>query len=115
MIKVLRISKSNANEADDMEKLTREAENISIQHMSRIFIPLIIGFVLQALIYQKYSSWYSWLISSLTSMVHTIGFIFMMPQLYINYKLKSVSFMPWKVLVYRFINTFIDGKMDMLI
>ena len=32
----------------------------------------------------------------------------MTPQLYINYKLKSVDHLNWKGLIYRFINTIID-------
>lgn len=32
----------------------------------------------------------------------------MTPQLYINYKLKSVDHLPWKTLIYRFIATIID-------
>jgi hypothetical protein len=36
------------------------------------------------------------------------GFVMMTPQLYINYKLKSVDHLPWKTLIYRFIYTIID-------
>lgn len=32
----------------------------------------------------------------------------MTPQLFINYKLKSVAHLPWKVFVYKALNTFID-------
>ena len=32
----------------------------------------------------------------------------MTPQLFINYKLKSVANLPWKALIYRFLNTIID-------
>lgn len=32
----------------------------------------------------------------------------MTPQLYINYKLKSVAHMPWRSMVYKSLNTFID-------
>jgi hypothetical protein len=32
----------------------------------------------------------------------------MTPQLFINYKLKSVAHMPWKAMVYKSLNTFID-------
>ena len=32
----------------------------------------------------------------------------MTPQLFINYKLKSVAHMPWKAMVYKALNTFID-------
>ena len=32
----------------------------------------------------------------------------MTPQLFLNYKLKSVAHLPWRVLGYKFVNTFID-------
>ena len=36
------------------------------------------------------------------------GFILMTPQLYLNYKLKSVDHMNWRGMIYRFITTIID-------
>ena len=36
------------------------------------------------------------------------GFIAMTPQLYINYRLKSVAHLPWKAFMYKAFNTFID-------
>ena len=39
---------------------------------------------------------------------HLKGFINMIPQVYINYKLKSVEHLVWKNLTYRFLNTIID-------
>jgi hypothetical protein len=36
------------------------------------------------------------------------GFIMMTPQLFINYKLKSVAHLPWRAMVYKALNTFID-------
>ena len=44
----------------------------------------------------------------------------MCPQLFINYKLKSVAHMPWRQMTYKFLNTIIDDlfafviKMPML-
>jgi len=44
----------------------------------------------------------------------------MTPQLFINYKLKSVAHLPWRMLTYKALNTFIDDlfafviKMPML-
>ena len=32
----------------------------------------------------------------------------MTPQLFINYKLKSVAHLPWRMMSYKFLNTFID-------
>ena len=36
------------------------------------------------------------------------GFILMTPQLFINYRLKSVAHLPWRVFGYKAMNTFID-------
>lgn len=39
----------------------------------------------------------------------------MTPQLFINYKMKSVAHMPWKVMVYKALNTFIDDLFAFII
>jgi hypothetical protein len=44
-------------------------------------------------------SFYSWALGSLVGFVYAFGFVMMTPQLYINYKLKSVAHMPWKAMV----------------
>ncbi|CAM9395670.1 unnamed protein product, partial [Phaeothamnion confervicola] len=40
--------------------------------------------------------------------MYAAGFAMMTPQLWINYKLRSVAHMPWRFMCYRFLNTFID-------
>ena len=40
--------------------------------------------------------------------VYAFGFILMTPQLFINYKLKSVAHLPWRAMVYKTLSTFID-------
>lgn len=37
-----------------------------------------------------------------------LGFIMMTPQLFINYKMKSVAHLPWRMMTYKALNTFID-------
>jgi hypothetical protein len=39
----------------------------------------------------------------------------MTPQLYINYSLKSVAHLPWNMLMYRALNTFIDDVFAFII
>ena len=39
----------------------------------------------------------------------------MLPQLFINYKLKSVAHLPWKAFMYKAFNTFIDDVFAFLI
>lgn len=58
--------------------------------------------------YSKYKSWYSWVLSSLVGFIYVFGFVMMTPQLFINYKLKSVAHLPWRAMIYKSINTFID-------
>lgn len=53
-------------------------------------------------------SWYSWTIHSLVNAVYAFGFLFMLPQLFVNYRLKSVAALPWRSFMYKAFNTFID-------
>ena len=46
---------------------------------------------------------------------HCAGFITMTPQLFINYKLKSVAHLPWRMLTYKALNTFIDDMFAFVI
>lgn len=90
------------------ESPTAEHDRVAVAHLSYILYPLIIGQAAYTLVYGVHKSWYSWVISSLTSFVYAFGFIMMTPQLYINYKLKSVAHLPWRAMVYKSLNTFID-------
>uniref|UniRef100_A0A674PM05 CLPTM1 regulator of GABA type A receptor forward trafficking n=1 Tax=Takifugu rubripes TaxID=31033 RepID=A0A674PM05_TAKRU len=60
------------------------------------------------LLYVEHKGWYSWVLSMLYGFLLTFGFITMTPQLFINYKLKSVAHLPWRMLTYKALNTFID-------
>jgi hypothetical protein len=44
-----------------------------------------------------------------------VGFIMQTPQLFINYKLKSVAAMPWRMMTYRCLNTIIDDLFAFII
>jgi hypothetical protein len=77
--------------------------------------PLVAGWALYALVHYPHVSWYSWLISSLADAVYFCGFIGMTPQLFINYKLKSVAHMPWRVMAYKAFNTFIDDVFAVMV
>ena len=76
--------------------------------MVTITIPLLIGAALRSLLYDTHASWVDWLLGVAVGAVYTFGFALMTPQLWINYRLKSVAHLPWSVLGYRFINTIID-------
>lgn len=93
-----------------LAQVTMEADHYATRSLSLLLFPLIFASILYSLFYDKHASWYSWILSSLTSCVYTFGFITMCPQLYINHRLQSVSHLPWQYLIYKFLNTFVDGK-----
>ena len=73
-----------------------------------IVAPLVTGYAFYSLNVHKHKGWYSWVISSLVGFIYAFGFVMMTPQLFINYKLKSVAHMPWRAMVYKSLGTFID-------
>ena len=97
------------------EKETTGYDRIARTYLGLFLYPLIAGSALYALHFYVYASWWSWLISNLANAVYTFGFIALCPQLYINYRLKSVAHMPWKVFVYKLFNTFVDDVFAFLI
>ena len=42
--------------------------------------PCVLGYAIYALIYEKHTSWYSFILNSLVGAVYTFGFILMCPQ-----------------------------------
>lgn len=80
---------------------TREYDSIAMAHLLMILYPLVLGYAIFSLFYETHRSWYSWILSSLVSFIYMFGFAAMTPQLYINYRLKSVAHMPWKAMGYK--------------
>jgi hypothetical protein len=87
---------------------TREYDEQAMGYLTWLLIPLVVGYSIYALRYQTHKSWYSWVVASLTGTVYTFGFVTMTPQLFINYKLKSVAHLPWRTFMYKALNTFVD-------
>lgn len=120
VIEVWKIKKAMVISRDENNKLvfasvesysdspTAEHDRVAVAHLSYVLYPLIVGNACYSLTYGVHKGWYSWVLSSLTSFVYAFGFIMMTPQLYINYKLKSVAHLPWRAMVYKSLNTFID-------
>lgn len=55
------------------------------------------------------------MINSFVNGVYAFGFLFMLPQLFVNYKMKSVAHLPWKAFTYKAFNTFIDDVFAFII
>ncbi|XP_060567772.1 lipid scramblase CLPTM1L-like [Ruditapes philippinarum] len=102
------IPKLSFGSSSDKELETAEFDSQAMKYLSYILYPLCLGGAGYSLMYVEHKSWYSWCIQSLVNGVYAFGFLFMLPQLFVNYKLKSVAHLPWRAFMYKAFNTFID-------
>ncbi|KAL9191256.1 hypothetical protein ACHAXT_000962 [Thalassiosira profunda] len=114
----LRAATSSDKPADekDLAALTEEMDQLATRLLGKYFLlPLVVCYAVYSLVREPHSGWYSWFITTASSFVYAVGFVLMTPQLFLNYKLKSVAHLPWRVLGYRFVNTFIDDLFAFII
>lgn len=94
--------------ANQEEAETEQYDSLSMKYLSYVLYPLCVGGAIYSLFYTSHRSWYSWGLQSMVNGVYAFGFLFMLPQLFVNYKLKSVAHLPWRAFMYKAFNTFID-------
>jgi hypothetical protein len=100
---------------DASVRATEKHDVVATTHLLYVIAPLAVGYAAYSYYFMLHKSYYSWVISSLVGFVYAFGFILMTPQIYINYRLKSVAHMPWKAMVYKSLNTFIDDLFAFII
>jgi len=102
-------------EDSKVEASTAELDGVAMRYLSWVLYPLCLGGAVYSLIYTPHKSWYSWTIQTTVNGVYAFGFLFMLPQLFLNYKLKSVAHLPWRAFMYKAFNTFIDDLFAFII
>ena len=80
-VKAMRIRKQEAG--SETEEYDREI----MGKLSLVLAPLCIGGAVYSLFYVPHKSWYGWVLQSAVNGVYGFGFLFMLPQLFINYKM----------------------------
>ena len=106
---------AKAQAANDLHTLTIDADRLATKKLGTALLPMVVLYTLYSLLKEEHTGWYSWLITSASSAVYALGFVLMTPQLFLNYKMKSVAHLPWRVLVYKSLNTFIDDLFSFII
>lgn len=91
-----------------VESSTKEYDMMAYKYLSWAIFPLFVCYAIYSLLYNEHKGWYSFTLNMTYGFLLAFGFIMMTPQLFINYKLKSVAHLPWRMLSYKFLNTFID-------
>merc|ERR1712029_691017 len=87
---------------------TKEFDRMAFRYLGMALFPLAFCYCIYSVIYNEHKGWYSFILGSIYGFLLTFGFIMMTPQLFINYKLKSVAHLPWRMMTYKALNTFID-------
>ena len=106
---------ASAAAAARLEAATERFDEIATRTLGIGLAPLVGGWAVYALVHYPHTTWYSWVISSLADSVYLFGFISMTPQLFINYQLKSVAHLPWRVMLYKAFNTFVDDVFSVMV
>ncbi|KAK3814201.1 MAG: cleft lip and palate transmembrane protein 1 [Benniella sp.] len=110
-----RLHFNTAEPMTDLESKTKEYDEEAFKYLTWAAFPLLGAYAVYSLLYQEHKSWYSFVVGTLVGFVYTFGFIKMTPQLFINYKLKSVAHMPFRTMMYKSLNTFIDDLFSFII
>uniref|UniRef100_A0A0R3RZJ6 Lipid scramblase CLPTM1L n=1 Tax=Elaeophora elaphi TaxID=1147741 RepID=A0A0R3RZJ6_9BILA len=94
---------------------TESFDSEAMKYLTFLLIPLCIGGAIYSLAYIPHKSWYSWIVQCMANGVYAFGFLFMLPQLFVNYRMKSVAHLPWRTFMYKAFNTFIDDVFAFII
>lgn len=97
-------------ETTELYKKREEIDSQAVWYMNYLLVPLMAIYLGYSLYSKNFiiKSYYIFFLETSVAFIAIFGFIMMTPQLYINYKLKSVEHLNWKALIYRFINTLLD-------
>ena len=98
-----------------MQRVTVEADRLAGAQVASALLGAVFAYAMYSLLVDRHKGWLSWVVTSLYGVAAALGFAAMTPQLFINYKLKSVEHMPWRTLIYRAINTFVDDLFSLIV
>lgn len=106
-------------EGDDgdasVDAVTDEVDAKAMRWMAIGLAPLCVAYSAWSLVVEQHRGWSSWVLESAVGCIYTFGFVRMVPQLLINYRLKSVAHMPWGQMWFKAVDTFIDDLFAFLV
>jgi hypothetical protein len=102
------VSFEDKKELSEDEKKTQEYDKLAFRLVSYFAIPALLAYTGYSLVYETHRGWYSFIVTTLAQAIYMFGFVQLVPQLIINYKLKSVAHMPMKAMMYKTLSTVVD-------
>ena len=97
------------------DKRTRRFDDSAMRYLFIAMVPCMIGYTIYSALYEDHKGWYSFVIATQVRFIYLFGFVMMTPQIFVNYKMKSVTQLPWRTFVYKALNTFIDDLFAFII
>lgn len=110
-----RILGYSINFSASYDKRTRKHDDTAVRYLIYIMIPILLAYSIYSAVYETHKGWYSFLINTQVQFIYFFGFAMMTPQIFINYKLKSVGQLPWRTFIYKSLNTVIDDLFSFII
>ncbi|KAH9599083.1 Cleft lip and palate transmembrane 1 [Trypanosoma melophagium] len=101
--------------SDSYDNRTRRHDNIAVRYLMYVMTPILFCYTVYSALFETHRGWYSFIIGTQVRFIYFFGFAMMTPQIFINYKMKSVTQLPWRTFVYRALNTVIDDLFAFII
>ncbi|GET92093.1 hypothetical protein, conserved [Leishmania tarentolae] len=93
---------------DSYDSRTQKHDDAAVRYLVYAMILPLTGYTVYSALYKTHRNWYSFLVSTQVQFIYIFGFAQMTPQIFINYKMKSVGQLPWRTFIYKSLNTVID-------
>ncbi|PWN54453.1 CLPTM1-domain-containing protein [Violaceomyces palustris] len=103
-----KLNVEDKHKLSEEEKRTQEYDRLAFKYVGVVVGPILVLYTIYSALYETHRGWWSFIISTATSFVYAFGFVSLVPQLIVNYKLKSTAGMNTKTFVYKILGTFVD-------
>ena len=109
---IIKLEYKKSFETEEARDYESEAVNMMIKYMllpiGIIYLGYRVYYYSDNIIKNNWKSFIIFIIEYIYFLLNVFGFILLTPQIYLNYKLKSVEHLPKKAMTYKFLNTIID-------
>ena len=109
---IIKLEYKQTFEQEEAKDYESEAVNIMVKYLlfpiGVIYLGYRIYYYSDNIVKNNWKSVVIFIIEYIYFLLNVFGFILLTPQIYLNYKLKSVEHLPMKAMTYKFLNTIID-------
>ena len=109
---IIKLEYKQSFEQEEAKDYESEAVNMMVKYLlfpiGVVYLGYRIYYYSDNIVKNNWKSFIIFIIEYIYFLLNVFGFILLTPQIYLNYKLKSVEHLPMKAMTYKFLNTIID-------